>query len=186
MRPIWLCYELGLEINVQTIDFSPAFRNSAEWRAISPGGKVPALTDADVTMVESGAMVTYILERYGEGRLQPAVGTAERALYHQWCWYAEATLSRPLGLNRIMRTGPDEGRALVEDGRDKAEQSLVVVEEALCDRSFLVGGVFTAADIMMGYTLTAVRAMGLLDDRPAATAYLNGLAARPAYQRLAA
>src|SRR5215472_11044451 len=92
VRPIWLCYELDLPVEVERIDFSQAFRNSPKWRAISPAGKVPALTDDGVTMFESGAMVDFILERYGEGRLRPEPGTAASALYHQWCWFSEATL----------------------------------------------------------------------------------------------
>ena len=70
-RPIWLCYELDLSVDVEPIDFSSSFRDSNEWRAISPAGKVPAMIDGDLRMFESGAIVDYILERYGEGRLQP-------------------------------------------------------------------------------------------------------------------
>ncbi len=80
VRPIWLCYELDLPVQIEPIDFSPAFRNSPQWRAISPTGKVPAMADGDMTMFESGAMVDYILERYGEGRLRPTPGTAEGAI----------------------------------------------------------------------------------------------------------
>ena len=63
VRPIWLCYELDLPIEVAPIDFSPAYRNSPEWRAISPAGKVPAMTDGGMTMFESGAMIDYIRSR---------------------------------------------------------------------------------------------------------------------------
>jgi len=107
VRPIWLCYELDLAFEIEPIDFSPAFRNSPAWRAISPAGKVPAMTDGEMTMFESGAMVDYILERYGEDRLRPALGTVESAIHHQWCWFAEANLSRPLGLNRILKAKAD-------------------------------------------------------------------------------
>ena len=65
VRPIWLCHELELPVEIEPIDFAPAFRDSAQWRAISPAGKVPAMVDGDLTMFESGAMVDYILERYG-------------------------------------------------------------------------------------------------------------------------
>jgi len=74
---------LELQFQIALIDFSPKYRDSLEWRAISPAGKVPAMTDGETTMFESGAMVNYILERYGNGRLHPQPGTAQSALHHQ-------------------------------------------------------------------------------------------------------
>ncbi len=84
MRVIWLCEELGLAYEIVPVDFSPAYRSTPEWRALSPTGKVPAMEDDGFSMFESGAMVDYILERYGEGRLQPAQGTEASAHYRQW------------------------------------------------------------------------------------------------------
>jgi len=184
LRPIWLCYELGLPVEVAAIDFSPAYRNSAEWRAISPGGKVPVLRDGDLTMFESGAMVEYILERYGNGRLRPAPGTAESALHHQWCWFAEATLIRPLGTNRFARSKGESGEQLVAEAIEKTRASLGVVEGALAGRDYLLGSAFGAADIMMGYSLELLASLKLLDERyPASLGYLNRLRARDAFQR---
>jgi glutathione S-transferase len=160
---------------------SPDYRNSPEWRAISPAGKVPALTDGELTMFESGAMVDYLLERYGDGRLRPPPGTHESALHHQWCWFAEATLSRPLGLNRILRG--DTGSPLAAEGERKARDSLAVVDQAVADRDFLLGDEFGAADIMMGYTLQLISSNGLLDDKyPHAGNYLARLKRRDAFQ----
>ena len=67
VRVIWLCEELKVPYEVQVIDFSPDYRNSPEWRSISPTGKVPAMTDGDLTMFESGAMADYVYEKYGNG-----------------------------------------------------------------------------------------------------------------------
>lgn len=180
VRPIWLCHELDLPLEIETIDFSPAYRNSPAWRAISPAGKVPVMTDGDLTMFESGAMVDYLLERYGEGRLRPAPGTAESGLYHQWCWFAEATLARPLGMVRLLRGGADE---VVVDALGKTRECLTVVERAVADQAFLLGAEFSAADIMLGYTLYLVERAGLLADYPGAAAYLARLQARSACQR---
>ena len=71
LRVIWLCEELGLPIEVEPISFHPDFRFSEEWLARNPVGKVPVLEDGDFSMFESGAMVQYVLDRYGDGRLQP-------------------------------------------------------------------------------------------------------------------
>jgi len=149
VRPIWLCYELDLPVKVEQIDFSSEYRNSKEWRAISPAGKVPALIDDDLVMFESGAMIDYILERYGGGRLHPQSGTSQSAHYRQWCWFAEATLIRPLGLYRVLRAKSEKIENLVVEAKDKFEACLAVVEDTLADRPYLLGPEFTAADIWM-------------------------------------
>jgi glutathione S-transferase len=178
VRPIWLCYELGLDVHVEPISFSRRYRDSPEWRAISPAGKVPVMTDGDLTMFESGAMVEYLLERYGQGRLRPARGTGESALYLQWCWFSEATLARPLGLNPIL--GADAKAAnLAAEGEQKLRNCLAVVDRAVADRAFLLGADFTAADIMMGYSLDMVGRFGVLDQHyPDAIEYLDRLKSR--------
>jgi glutathione S-transferase len=184
VRPIWLCYELELPIEIEPIDFSPAFRNSQKWRAISPAGKVPAMTDGDMTMFESGAMVDYILERYGEGRLQPTPGTVESAFHHQWCWFSEATLDRPLGPHRLLKSAAARDEAIAADAEQKARACLDAVDQALADRKFLLGSEFGAADIMMGYSLQLVAHLDVLDDQyPNAQAYLERLKSRDACRR---
>ena len=184
VRPIWLCHELDLQVQVETIDFSPTFRGSPAWRAISPAGKVPVMSDGEVTMFESGAMVDHILERYGEGRLRPAPGTALSALHHQWCWFSEATLIRPLGLNRLLTHRAEGQDAVAADAEQKTRDSLAVVEQALADRVYLLGAEFGACDIMMGYSLALLADLKVLDDRyPSALAYLERLRRRPAFGR---
>ena len=181
VRPIWLCYELAIPFEIEPIDFSPAFRDSPEWRAISPTGKVPALTDGGMTMFESGAMVDYILERYGEGRLHPPPGTAESALHHQWCWFSEATLARPLGLFRLLRP---EGEPIPSVAEHNVRVCLEAVDQAVSDRDFLLGSEFDAADIMMGYTLQLVANLKVLDHQyPNAQAYSDRLKGRDACAR---
>jgi glutathione S-transferase len=178
IRPLWLCYELDVPVEVEKIDFSASYRASAEWRAISPAGKVPALTDGAMTMFESGAMVSYLLERYGQGRLQPESGSHDSALFHQWCWFSEATLIRPLGLARMLRETSD---ALSDDARKKTLESLSVVEATMAHQEFLVGGAFSAADVMMGYSLHLLQKFRLLEsDSPACVDYLSRLKARDA------
>lgn len=190
-RVIWLCEELGLPYEVVPVDFSPEYRKSAEWRRLNPIGKVPAMTDVDAegnrfTMIESGAMVHYILERYGQGRLQPPPGTPESALLLQWSWFAEASLARPLGdmvHHRILKPEPERIPAVVEDGRARAEICLDAVEAALGGRDYLLGRDLTAADIMMGYSLALAQRLGVLDERyPTAVAYMDRLEGRPGFR----
>ncbi len=185
VRVIWLCYELDLPLHVETIDFSAEARANPEWRARSPAGKVPALSDGDLTMFESGAIVDYILEKYGAGRLHPPPGTAESAIYRQWCWFAEATLSRFIGdvaQHTILRPGNERIPAVAADGKARARLCLEGIEERLVG-DYLLGDTFTAADIMMGWSVMFAEAVGILDaSLPRVTAYLERLKARPALQ----
>lgn len=182
VRPLWVCFELGLNVEIAPVDFSPAYRNTPEWRAISPAGKLPALTDGALTMFESGAMVDYILDRYGEGRLRPPAGTAERALCQQWCWFSEATLLRPLGLAALLRDPPE---AVVAAALAKAQEAIGVVDAALAGHTHMLGAEFTAADIMMGYALAFLDHLKLLDGAAHrnVVAYLAHLKTREAFQR---
>ena len=186
LRVIWLCEELGIPCEIVPIDFSPDYRNTAEWRAKSPTGKVPAMSDGDMTMFESGAMVTYILEKYGEGRLQPKAGTEASAMYHQWGWFSEATFARPLGdMVQHRRLKPEAERlpAVVADGEVRARTCLAAVDDAMAGRDYLLGE-FSAADIMMGYSVVLADRMEILDDKyPNVLAYYERLKARTAFQK---
>ena len=184
VRPIWLCHELGLPIEVETIEFSPAYLNSPQWRAISPAGKLPIMTDGALTMFESGAMVDYILERYGQGRLQPSPGTLESAQYRQWCWFSEATLIRPLGLAWMFKPVTQDLASFAGDAKGKVADCLATVESALAGKDYLLGAEFTAADIMMGYALILLERFKVLDTRyPNAMAYVARLKSRDACRR---
>ncbi len=180
VRPIWLCFELGLEIEIITIPFTPQYLQSEDWRAISPAGKLPVLRDDDLVMFESGAMMDYILDRYGNGELRPQLGTKEAALHQQWCWFAESTLARPLGMNRMLRRDDAD---LASVARTKVEDCLSLVESALVDRDFLLGN-FYSADIMMGYSLELTHRFQILNESyPNALSYLSSLKQRDACKR---
>lgn len=184
VRPIWLCHELGLEIAIERIDPSPGYRRSPEWRAISPAGKVPAMRDGDFTMIESGAMVDYLLEKFDDTfLLHPEPATKASAEFHQWCWFAESTLLRPLGLRRVLREEADaKASVLVDAALSRFEQAMYAVEQALDHHEFLVEDRFSAADIMMGYALTLTT--DRLDDYPRSRDYLERVTARAAYRKI--
>lgn len=185
-RAIWLCEELEIPYEVEKVDFSPDYRSTPEWRALNPVGKVPVMTDGDMTMFESGAMVQYILARYGKGRLEIAADDPAHGPYLQWMWFAEATLSRPLG--EIVNHGrefPGEDRiaAVVEEMADRSVASLQAVADHMQDKQFLVNETFTAADICMGYSI--MLGYALVKDRvpEGLLPYWQLLDARPAFQK---
>ena len=184
-RPIWVCEELGVPYQLERIDFAREFRFSSSYLRLNPLGKVPVLMDDDFTMYESGAMVQFILERYGNGRLTPKPGTPDSAMYLQWSWFAEATFARPLGdMMQHTRLKPPAERlpAMVEDGKQRAMLCINALEAALTNRDYLVASTFGAADIQMGYSLLLAQNLELMTSaHPRLLAYHQRLAARPGY-----
>ena len=186
MRVIWLCEELALPYEIVPIDFSPVYRATPEWRRLNPVGKVPAMTDGDFSMFESGAMLEYLLERYGQGRLRPAPGTPASGKYLQWSWFAEATFARPLGdiaQHTMVRPEAQRIPAMVEDGKVRALTCMDAVEAAVPQGRYLVDGTFTAADIMMGYSLYLARRFNVMtaQNYPNANAYMVRLEQHPGF-----
>jgi glutathione S-transferase len=189
LRVLWLCQELELPHQVKTVDFAAAYRAGPEWRALNPVGKVPAMTDGGFTMFESGAMVQYLLDRHGKGRLQPAPGTESHGIYLQWSWFAEATYARPIGeiVNHRRAFGEaGEIPAVVEEMKGRARLCSKAVDRALRGRSYLLGEEFSAADIMMGYSVMLAQRFTSTEGLDELNAYWARLSARPAYQRAAA
>jgi len=185
MRVIWLCEELGLDYEVRKIDFSQQYRATAEWRQLNPVGKVPVMQDGDTVMFESGAMVEYILARYGDGRLHPPVHSPDYAHYLQWLWFGEATMSRPLGEivnHRREFPGDAEIPAVIEEMKDRTEVCLHALAAHLKDRSYLLGDTFSAADIMVGYAIGLVEMLAAERMPDGLDPYWARLQARPAYQ----
>ncbi len=188
VRPIWVAEELGLDYRVIPVDFSASYRSSPEWRAMNPVGKVPVLIDGDLKLFESGAMVQYLLDRYGNGALQPPAGTAAHALYLQWSWFAEATFARPLGeiVNHRREFPEAERPEAIEEMRRRAWLCVAALEEALAGRSWILGADFSAADIMLGYTLMIMENLAPGTLPPAVGRYFEDLKSRPAYAVAAA
>lgn len=182
-RIIWLCEELGLPLEVETIPFTPEYRFSEEWLARNPVGKVPVLEDGDLTMFESGAMVQYILDRYGEGRLQPVAGTPAHAIFLQWTWFAEATFARPLGeiVNHRREFNPPLPGA-IEEMQRRIRLCLGALDQAVAGREFILDE-FSAADIMLGYCLMLCEKLCPADDLPEVMRYWRSLRARPGAEK---
>lgn len=188
VRILWLLEELGLPYQLERVEFDPP--KSTFFSQKTPLGKLPTLVDGDVVMCESGAIVEYLIERYGEGRLAPPLGSPERAAFFQWIHFSESTAFPPLGilvwLGRY-RGDAEQHAELIEDTRARAASALEFLERELGDAPYLVGGEFSAADVMMGFTLAAAQLLGVLDSSyPRLGAYLERLQKRPAFAVAAA
>jgi len=184
IRILWLLEELGIPYELATVPFKPP-RHSFEQD--TPTGKFPAIEDNGTVMFESGAILEYLIEKYGKGRLAPPVGSPDRGPYLQWVHFAEATAFPPIGdIARHTMFLPEAERIpqVAADGRVRAENALKVLERTLAGKQYLVGNELSGADIMMGYFLMAARMFGVVSSElPNITAYWERLAARPGFQK---
>jgi glutathione S-transferase len=185
VRILWLLEELGLPYELERVEFKPT--STTFFTQQTPLGKLPTIEDGDVIMCESGAIVEYILERYGEGRLAPPPGSPERATFLQWLHFAESTAFAPIGIIAwlaLYRDDTERHATIIEDARARAAMGLGFLERGIGEKLYLVGDDFTAADVMMGFTLVASRLIGVLDGRhPRLNAYLERLQGRTAFQK---
>jgi glutathione S-transferase len=188
VRVLWLLEELGIPYELERVEFIPTAKNF--FVQSTPLGKLPTIEDGEVVMCESGAIVEYILERYGKGRLAPAPGSPERGAFLQWLHFSESTAFPPLGIIVWLtsyRDDADRNAGILEDARVRAGMALDFIQRGLGEKEFLLGSEFSAADIMMGFTLVAARVLGVLDERhQALNEYLGRLQSRPAFQKAAA
>lgn len=196
-RVLWLLEELELPYDVEYYQRDPrTLLAPPELRAVHPLGKSPVISDGPLVLAESGAIIEYLVERYGEGRLQPADPGA-RLLYRYWLHYAEGSAMPPLLLKLVFdsigRKAPLLVRPVAAGIARKARELLVTpnltrqlqfMESELSGRDWFAGDAFTLADIQMSYPLEAAAARAGLDARyPRLTDFLERIRARPAYRR---
>jgi glutathione S-transferase len=167
-------------------------------RQIHPLGKSPVITDGDPTLAESGAIVEYLVGRYGNGRMVPAADTPARLRYTYWLHYAEGSMMPPLLLKLIfdrLERAPmpffvkPVAKALARKTRasfiePNINRHLDYMEAELGKNTWFAGQDFTAADIQMSFPLEAAVSRGGLDARrPKLMAFLECIHARPAYRK---
>ncbi len=198
-RVLWLLEELGLPYEVKRYARDPkTMLAPPELLRVHPLGKSPVITDGDITVAESGAIMEYLLDAHGNGALRPAAGTAQRRQFTYWLHFAEGSampiLLLMLVFNKV-RTAPMPFflKPVVKGIADQVtkafiapnlQRQLAYMEAELKQRPWFAGDDFTAADVQMSFPLEAAAAGGGLDARyPAMTAWLTKVHARPAYQR---
>ena len=196
-RVLWLLEELGVPYEVKRYERdAKTMLAPPELKAIHPLGKSPVITDGDKVIAETGAIVEYVIETYGQGRLIPAAGGPERLRYTYWLHYAEGSAMTPLLLKLVFTALPDRApgllKGLVKSIAGRAQQGFVdpqlkahvdYWEAELAKTPWFAGAEFTAADIMMSFPLEAGAARAGAASRPHVKAFLEKIHARPAYQR---
>jgi glutathione S-transferase len=198
-RVLWLLEEL--EVPYEIVPHLRYGRNDLappEVARIHPLGKLPIIIDGDVTLAESGAIMTYLVERYGSGRLQPQLGTPERLRCLYWLHYAEGSGMQPLLLKVIFdkieaARLPFYLRPVVRALSRGVKASFVTpqlilhlgfLEQELGTSEWFAGDTITVADLQMSFVLQAAEAYGALDDtHPRLRAFLRRIEQRPAWLR---
>jgi glutathione S-transferase len=186
VRVRWLLEELGVPYELRRVTFNVPKQTFDQ---DTPLGKLPVIQDGDVTICESGAIVEYIVERYGNGRLAPAVGSPLRGSYLQWIHFAESTAFAPLGVvvwHVLYQQDAAAVAGAIAGAHTRAHSAFAFIERGLDGNDYILGPEFSAADVMLGFTLLAARLLGVLDDRyPNITRYVARLEARPALRAAA-
>jgi glutathione S-transferase len=198
-RVLWLLEELDVPYEITRYQRNPATMLAPPaLRSVHPLGKAPVITDDGQTIAESGAIVEYLVERYGAGRLVPPGGTPERLRYRYWLHYAEGSAMPPLLLKLIFSRLKSAkmpffarpvaraiaGRTLAAFIEPQINSHLDYLEAELDGSPWFAGSDFSAADIQMSFPLEAAASRGGLEEsRPRLTDFLRRIHARPAYRR---
>ena len=182
-RIVWLCEELGLNYNLKLYNRREDNRLAPdEYKALHPMGIAPVIQDDDLVLGESGAIIEYIVTRYGNGQLVPAPDHADYADHLFWFHFANATfMTNGMMAIAAQQAGAKQMPPFVADRTRKAWE---MVEARLGEADYFGGSNLTTADIMMGFQLTTSRAFNSMSigAMPNLQAYLKRIGARPAYQ----
>ncbi|ALE58071.1 glutathione S-transferase [Paraburkholderia sp. RL17-368-BIF-A] len=196
-RVLWLLEELGVPYEIKRYERDPkTMLAPPELRAVHPLGKSPVITDDGLTIAESGAIIEYLVDKYGQGRFAPAAGTPERLRYTYWLHYAEGSAMPPLLLKLIaLRIAsapmPFFAKPIARKIAGTLQSSFVdpqlklhlgYIEDQLSKSTWFAGDEFSAADVQMSFPLEAATARGGMR-LPAVTAFLQRIHARAAYRR---
>jgi glutathione S-transferase len=183
-RILWLLEELGLDYDIKRYQ-RDAETNLAppELEAVHPLGKSPVITDGENTVIESGAIIDYILRHYGDGRLRPAIDTREYEQYLQWLHYAEGSAMLPLMLRMYTSRLADGGAALQPRINDELDRHLGYMNAALEGVDWFVGNTLSGADIQLSFCVEIAPLLHTLKGLPNLGRFRERIHARPAYQR---
>jgi glutathione S-transferase len=186
-RIVWLCEELGLpyELKHYTRD-SVTMLAPPDYKALHPIGAAPVITDGDLVLAESGAIVDYIMAKHGDGRLVLRADDSDFAQFLYWFHFANGTLQAGMGrlmlLNRLKLA---EDNPMLAATKARVDRAFDLVDARVRDAEYLAGSAFTTADIMIVFSLTTMRYFQPYDLArcPNVVRYLGRIGARPAYRR---
>ncbi|MBA2935538.1 glutathione S-transferase family protein [Sphingomonas sp. CGMCC 1.13654] len=182
-RALWLLEELGIEYELVEHKRDQNFRAPPSLSAVHPLGKAPVIVDDGLILAESGTILRYLEQKYGDGRLVPAPGTPDRAVHDEWLDFVESSAALPVMLTLLggMTGGLPEG--LKAFTSPELSKTLGYISDRVTDRTYLMGDRLTLADIQMSYLLAALGRTGQLDAYPAVAEYLDRLEETPGLRK---
>jgi glutathione S-transferase len=183
-RVLWLLEELAVPYEIKRYQRDPQTNLAPpELKQVHPLGKSPVITDGNQTVIESGAIIDYLIRHYGKGRLQPGVETPEYDQYQQWLQYAEGSAMLPLMLNLYVGRLGEAGAPLKPRIDSEIANHLGYINGSLAGRQFLVGNDLSGADIQMSFVGEVAGVFGLRASYPNLDAWTKRLHERPAYKK---
>ncbi|HEY1721286.1 MAG TPA: glutathione S-transferase [Magnetospirillaceae bacterium] len=186
-RIVWLCEELGLDYELKKYDRRKDNRLAPpEYKTLHPMGTAPVIADGDLVLGESGAVVDYLIDTHGNGRLKVKPGQPGFADFLYWFHFANGTLQALAGRAMVLeRTDPSDKNAMLQFTKDRFSLALSLLEKRLGEVPYLAGAELTAADIMAVFSLTTMRLFRPYDlsPWPNILAYLQRIGARAGYRR---
>ncbi|MDB5437086.1 MAG: hypothetical protein JWR47_3343 [Phenylobacterium sp.] len=176
----WMLEELGVPFDVRTIDIRKGEQKSPAYLKLNPAGKVPTLTDGQVVVSENPAIAIYLADRYGYGTLAPKIEEADRGPYLKWMVFSTAVVDPVATLHeqKIDLPGFNFSFGAFDD-------MVQVLTGVLKDRDYLLGRRFSAADVVLGGTLSRLLYQKVLPQEPVLLDYNGRLTAREAFHRAA-
>jgi len=184
-RIVWLFEELGLEYELNRMEFHPKDLKSNEHRSRHPLGRVPVLDDGDISIYESGAIVEYIVARHSDGALKPNADSPLFPEYLQWFHYCEGIVMPPVNtivVQTVLLPPDRQNKEALEQAQRLLTKAVAPINVALEDREYMIGE-FSAVDVMLGHACYMSRRLGCVsDDLVHLNAYLDRIEARPAFQ----
>ena len=175
---VWALEEVGQPYELRFVDIMAGAQKTPEILALNPMGKLPVLTDGDAVVTEVAAIALYLADRYANGRLAPRLDDPQRGTYLRWSLFAPSVIE-PGSMAKAAGWEFKPGQA----GWGAYDTMLGAMEAAVRDRDFVLGTMFSMADVIFGGTLRYMLRFSMVEARPAFTAYSERLAQRPALQR---
>ncbi len=183
-RVLWLLEELSVPYEIKHYQRDAQTRFAPpELKAVHPLGKSPVITDNGVTVIESGAIIDYIIRHYGNGALRPAANTADFEAYQQWLHYAEGSAMLPLLLKLYVGRLGEAGAPLSPRIEGEIANHLGYVNQSLQGKEWLVGNQMTGADVQMSFVGEVAGSRGNRENYPHLDAWVKRFQARPAYRK---
>jgi glutathione S-transferase len=176
----WMLEEVGQPYRTEVLDYGTTMKAPA-YLVVNPMGKVPALRHGDAVVTEAAAICAYLADAFPQAKLAPPPGDRLRAPYYRWLFFAAGPIEASVSNKALGFVVPPEREPSI--GYGSFERVMKTLEDAVSSANYLVGDIFTAADVYLGSQIGFGLMFGTLEKRPAFERYWQRISARPAYAR---